>query len=139
MPINRQTVIPISLLGQHFAKMRDALQPTSLERTRPQALDLYKRMIRAVPDLIRIYKMPGESAVRKAEASVRSQFVVNRNMRDADLVAGLIEKGEQELEETVKFFKTPSHGIRSLNLRPDLELAKIKPKTFLADFINGKI
>jgi hypothetical protein len=132
------STLPITQLGSHMLSMREALKHVSKD-SKPQVLDLYKRMYRAIPDLVRMFQMPGEAALRHAEVSIRSQFMVHKDKKDPHVIASLIENGEQELEETVMFFKTPSHTKESLSYRPDLEIARAKPQSFLADFISGKI
>lgn len=72
------------------------------------------------------YHIPGQLSVLRDR--VKAEFRRNEDLNDLHMIDIAIFRGEQELDETVKMFKTPTHVWRYI----DPEVVKGKNERLLA-------
>merc|ERR1711907_762331 len=97
-----------------------AVKSGSAGHARSRALALYRNILKEGPTILVNYNVPLPlSALRDR---VAHEFRRNADLEDAHLIDIAIFRGEQELDETVKMFKTPTHVWRYID--PEIQKHK---------------
>ncbi len=72
-------------------------------------LSLYRSICKEVPRVLTIYDI--EIPASDARAAIRDHFRKNKDVKDPRIVAGLVAKGQMELEEALMQWKSRNHII----------------------------
>jgi NADH dehydrogenase (ubiquinone) 1 alpha subcomplex subunit 6 len=91
----------------------------NFDEARKNALRLYRNCLRAIPYVIRHYKL--EFRPHQIKNTLRQEFLRNKNITDPSLIDILVFKGQMELEETLNLWKTRGHVVKLLAPRNELE------------------
>ena len=122
-------------------------------------LDLYRKICRLTPQVLRGYELEGEDSYHRAIRNVRFHFEHHRALQDRHVVELLRHKAEMEIEEALLLYKTKSHIAALLFSEPMLASAarhsrqqrlsqhqqqqhsasgqQQQPSPFLQDFLAG--
>lgn len=98
-------------------KPREALNK---QETHEAILQLYRKICRLMPHVLKSYELEGEDAYYRAVANVRLQFEHHRKLNNHILIESLRHKAEMEIEETLLLYKTKSHAAAILFVEPQL-------------------
>ena len=88
---------------------RRALSPLSVSASRGSVLDLYRKLCRVLPQVLRGYELEGEDSYHRALRNIRFHFEHHRALSDRHVVEVLRHKAEMEIEEALLMYKTKSH------------------------------
>merc|ERR1712072_1379867 len=92
----------------------NAIKSANASHARGRVLGLYKNILRQVPTIMVNYNIPPVLATSLRDR-VSHEFRRNSDLEDLHMVDIAIFRGEQELDETVKMFKTPTHVWRYID------------------------
>jgi hypothetical protein len=95
----------------------EALSPSE---SRGSVLDLYRKICRLTPQVLRGYELEGEDSYHRAIRNVRFHFEHHRQLQDRHVVELLRHKAEMEIEEALLMYKTKSHIAALLFMEPQL-------------------
>jgi NADH dehydrogenase (ubiquinone) 1 alpha subcomplex subunit 6 len=100
-------------------KKAPTLISKNFDEARRNALRLYRQCLRAIPSVIRQYKL--ELRPHQIKYSLRQQFLQNKNLREPAIIDILVFKGQMELEETVNLWKTKAHVLHLFKTKSEVE------------------
>jgi NADH dehydrogenase (ubiquinone) 1 alpha subcomplex subunit 6 len=100
-------------------KKAPTLVSRNFDEARRNALRLYRQCLRAIPSVIRQYKL--ELRPHQIKNSLRQLFIQNKNIREPAIIDILVFKGQMELEETVNLWKTRAHVLHLLKTKSEAE------------------
>ncbi|KAM5537369.1 hypothetical protein V8D89_008888 [Ganoderma adspersum] len=110
---------------------RTAQISSSPQEARRRVLKLYRDWYRGAPEICSIYALNvSPTFVRHC---VRQHFEQNRYVSDARVIDVLLQKGQQEYQETMNCWKQLDH-IMGILLQPKGR----PPRTFLQKFYEGR-
>lgn len=95
-----------------LAKTAKALDVQALMRGK--VLDLFRRMCRQVPRMVKLYELPYEAT--EMRHIIGLLFKKNAHVQDPRLIDMLCAKGEMEMEETLMQWKQRGHVLHLLSL-----------------------
>merc|ERR1711904_165408 len=91
----------------------NAIKSQNAVHARSRVLGLYRKVLKEGPTILVNYNVPLPlSALRDR---VAHEFRRNADLTDQHMIDIAIFRGEQELDETVKMFKTPTHVWRYID------------------------
>merc|ERR1712002_7555 len=121
-------------LGQQISRrvpVKPVMSSNRLESQR-RVRGHYKQWIRAVPDILGIYKLPYTEQEMKNR--IREEFYKHSQVRDLRVVDLLIVKGQMDLQETLQHWKQICHMMEFFGKPTDVA----RPQTFMGKFLSGK-
>jgi len=90
-----------------------AIKSQSSVHARSRVLGLYRKVLKQTPNIAESYNITISQAVIRDR--IAHEFRRNADLDDVRLIDVAIFRGEQELDETVKMFKTPTHVWRYID------------------------
>ena len=99
---------------------RVSYSPLSDIESRRSVLDLYRKVCRLLPQVLKGYELEGEDSYHRGLRNLRFHFEHHRQLRDRHVVEVLRHKAEMEIEEALLMYKTKSHVAALLFEEPQL-------------------
>ena len=136
---------------------RAAFSPLTEAESHRSVLDLYRKICRLLPQVLKGYELEGEDSYHRALRNLRFHFEHHRQLQDRHVVEVLRHKAEMEIEEALLMYKTKSHVAALIFQEPQLasvarasrdtrlrgsgggeaQQGKATPSPFLQDFLAG--
>ncbi|KAI0712741.1 NADH-ubiquinone oxidoreductase Complex1 subunit [Cerioporus squamosus] len=110
---------------------RTAHISSSPEQARSRVLKLYRDWYRGAPEIVSLYALNVSPAY--VRHCIRQHFEQNRFVSDTRVIDVLVQKGQQEFQETMNCWKQLDH-IMGILLQPKGR----PPRTFLQKFYEGR-
>ncbi|TFK80801.1 NADH-ubiquinone oxidoreductase Complex1 subunit [Polyporus arcularius HHB13444] len=110
---------------------RTAHISSSPQQARARVLKLYRDWYRGAPEIVTLYALNVSPAY--VRHCIRQQFEQNRFVSDTRIIDVLVQKGQQEYQETMNCWKQLDH-IMGILLQPKGR----PPRTFLQKFYEGR-
>ena len=88
---------------------RSSVAPLTLDESHRSVLDLYRKICRLLPQVLKGYELEGEDSYHRGIRNVRFHFEHHRALSDRHVVEVLRHKAEMEIEESLLMHKTKSH------------------------------
>ena len=99
---------------------RAAFSPLTEVESRGSVLDLYRKICRLLPQVLKGYELEGEDSYHRALRNLRFHFEHHRQLQDRHVVEVLRHKAEMEIEEALLMYKTKSHVAALIFQEPQL-------------------
>ena len=99
---------------------RSGFSPLSESESHRSVLDLYRKLCRLLPQVLRGYELEGEDSYHRAIRNLRFHFEHHRQLTDRHVVEVLRHKAEMEIEEALLMYKTKSHVAALIFQEPQL-------------------
>ncbi|KAK9471330.1 subunit NB4M of protein NADH:Ubiquinone oxidoreductase [Dipodascopsis tothii] len=115
------------------ALARSTFAVNSGAQARAETLGLYRRFIRGVPEMVKLYEPRVSAAVIKSK--IRQEFERNRYVNDLPVVSVLLAKGQMEYQETMNFWKQTAQFYKYFRQEEHPEL--YAKKSFVDKFLDG--
>jgi NADH dehydrogenase (ubiquinone) 1 alpha subcomplex subunit 6 len=90
-----------------YAKPVNAGYSVTVADTKKAVLALYRRSLKSIPLITRIYRLPYDKEEMKER--IKFNFLQNSHLTDPHLIDMVVLQGENNLEEVVHSFQTRSH------------------------------
>ncbi|EJF57501.1 NADH-ubiquinone oxidoreductase Complex1 subunit [Dichomitus squalens] len=104
---------------------------SSPQEARSRVLKLYRDWYRGAPEIVTLYALNVSPAY--VRHCIRQHFEQNRYITDTRVINVLVQKGQQEFQETMNCWKQLDH-IMGILLQPRSR----PPRTFLQKFYEGR-
>merc|ERR1711865_595513 len=120
-----------------------AVKSAGAADAKSRALKLYRDVLRQCPIIMHNYNVAlPPSALRDR---VKHEFMRNSDLTDLHMIDIAIFRGSQELDETIKMFKTPTHVWRYID--PEIQVTASSrneilmgdQSEFMSKFYNNKL
>jgi len=109
-----------------------SIMSTNRIESKRQVLGLYKKWIRAVPDMMIAFKLPYTEQIVKNR--IREEFYKNSHLTDLRVIDLLIIKSQMDLQETLEHWKQSCHVMEYFDKPTDVE----QPTSFMGKFLTQK-
>ncbi|XP_018495902.1 NADH dehydrogenase [ubiquinone] 1 alpha subcomplex subunit 6 isoform X2 [Galendromus occidentalis] len=119
-----------NLIKLSTVKVKPVMSTTMPEAKR-RVMSLYKAWFRAIPTIMDKFDI--SVSEKDCRVKIREKFEMNRNVSDIRTIDLLVMKGQMELVETLRLFKTKSHVMAFFR-----DSVPEKPKDFLSKFLDGQ-
>ena len=94
---------PDALDPKRLLSRRSSASLTQIE-SRGSVLDLYRKICRLLPQVLKAYELQGEDSYHRALRNIRFHFENHRRLADSNVVEVLRHKAEMEIEEAMLMY-----------------------------------
>ncbi|KAK9453073.1 NADH dehydrogenase, alpha subcomplex, subunit 6 [Dipodascopsis uninucleata] len=106
---------------------------TNPSKARLATIHLYRRFLRSVPTVTRLYQM--DISLATVRAKLRQEFERQRYVRSLPVISVLIAQGNMEYQETVNFWKQKAQIFKYFAQEDFPE--RFERKDFIGKFLDG--
>merc|ERR1719502_1085640 len=85
----------------------NAIKSSNASAAKGRVIGLYRQTLKSLPAVIAQYNLP--VPYNEVRDRVAHEFRRNADLQDLHMIDIAIFRGEQELDEAIKLFKTPTH------------------------------
>ncbi|EIW68868.1 hypothetical protein TREMEDRAFT_68834 [Tremella mesenterica DSM 1558] len=111
---------------------RLASPPASLEEARRRTINAYRAWYRSAPEIVTLYSLNISPSMIRLKK--RQDFERNRDITDLSIINILLQKNQQEFQETMNCWKQEPHIMHWFKTYSDPPA----PQTFLDKFYAGR-
>ena len=91
----------VSTLDPSVLLKRRSASALGSQQSRDSILDLYRKICRLLPQVLKAYELQGEDSYHRALRNLRFYFENHRELRDSNVIEVLRHKAEMEIEEAM--------------------------------------